>query len=332
MVSGSIKNEDSLKIKPTEDGLQLGNSILWFDSTKNGQLTFLSSAERSTGQNGPQVIATEETIRILEANRKKPKALVCQYNRPVTLGKLKMELLPSGSSLGGASLHVETNNHKILYAPRLQTQKISTVRQMQLKKAEKLILGAYQPDLSLSLPSRKKEKERLLATVQNLLKTGVYPTIVCQPSSTAQELTKLLSDNEIPIAVHPAIHRINKVYESFGSQLGHYSLFSSKHTRKKVKLFPTPENGRRKFIADDKILIVEDFAGESADKNMDSIISERFTISSTCEGKELKEVIQSVMPKEVYIYGPYAKRYVTELKKYADVVSPLYPNSQPSLF
>lgn len=83
---------------------------------------------------GPQVIATEETLKVYEAFHKRPNSLVCQYNRPFSIGRLKMELLPSGVVLGGASLYVEKDNTRFLYAPVVQTQKIDAVRQMQLKK------------------------------------------------------------------------------------------------------------------------------------------------------------------------------------------------------
>src|SRR4051812_41501371 len=127
--------QSSIVVKQTDDGLHLADSILWFDSQLSGDLSFLSSASSNYLPKVPQVIATEETIKILEACRKKPNALVCQYNRPFSIGRLKMELLPSGCVLGGASLYVETGNGRLLYAPQLQPNRIPTVRQMQLKRA-----------------------------------------------------------------------------------------------------------------------------------------------------------------------------------------------------
>src|SRR5690606_38073060 len=113
----------AIAIRQTNDGLHLANSILWFDSKESGDLSFLSSATQNFQPHVPQVIATEETVRILEAFRRKPRALICQYNRPFSIGPLKMELLPSGVVLGGASLYVETEKGRLLYAPQLQTQK-----------------------------------------------------------------------------------------------------------------------------------------------------------------------------------------------------------------
>jgi hypothetical protein len=326
--------KSSIKVQQTEDGLHLKDSILWFDSRHNGELSFLSSASFNFQSRVPQVIATEETVKILEAYNKKPNALVCQYNRPFSIGRLKMELLPSGAVLGGASLYVETEKGRLLYAPQLQPQRIETVRKMQLKKAHTLVLGAFHADPSANMPSRKREKERLLEAVQAHIAKGEYPIIVCEPVPTAQEITKLLCDEGIGIACHDAIYRVNKVYEAYGSKLGSYTAFS-KHTKNKVILFPLPDKKTMRLgtrLPEGPLLYVEDTMEETVPPSALRQVSERFFISSTCDGAELREVVQAVNPKELYIFGPYSKRYIPEFESICSKVEPLLVNDQPTLF
>ena len=326
---------EQLNIVSTDDGLHLDGSILWFDSKRGAGLSFLSSASSELPNNGPQVIATEETIKILEANRKKPNALVCQYNRPFSIGKLKMELLPSGCILGGASLHVETENRKFLYAPALQTQRISTVRQMQLKRANVLILGAHYPDPNFQVPNRKKERERLLEMVSTLASQGQFPIILCNPYATAQELTQFLFEHQISVAVHPAIHRVHRVYEAYGSRLGEYSIYSPRHTKKKVLLFPIREFSRgrkRRPLPDGPVIVVDDSSGEMNEPNFFREAVARFHMSSSCDGRDLKDVIAVVNPREVFLFGPYIKKYMDELKNTGVKIRPLFSNQQPTLF
>jgi putative mRNA 3-end processing factor len=321
-----------VKIRPTDDGLHLDGSILWLDSMANGELSFLSSAAHSDNSDVPQVIATEETVKILETKRRRPNALICQYNRPFSIGKLKMELLPSGSVLGGASLYVESDKGRILYAPQLQTQKIATVRQMQLKKAQTLIVGAFHPDPNMALPNRKRERERLLAVIKKYIAEGQYPNVLVHPISTAQELTKFLVENDIPVACHRAIHRVNRVYEAYGSHLGDYSLYNPRFKKnKRVILLPFEENRvRRPLPSGPNLYIEESFSSAGCDQFSES--EDRFFISSTCDGRELREVISAVSPKEVFVFGPYAKSYAHELKNSCKSVKPLYSNDQPTLF
>ena len=336
VIKNSGAKSTSIQVKQTEDGLHLADSILWFDSWSSGELSFLSTATPVSNPKCPQLIATTETIRILEALRKKPTALVCQYNRPFSIGRLRMELLPSGTVLGGASLFVETDNGRILYAPHLLPQRIPTVRQMQLKKAELLILAPSHPDPKLTLPNRKKEKDRLLETVLSMTKHGVYPLIFCEPIGTAQELTKLLSEHGIPVCVHDFIAKVNKVYEDLGSKLGAYTRYSKRYSKQKVALFPLPKknsgthSSRNRSDAPTIYVLTASTVNESplsSDRE-----SDRFILRTSFDGPETKEIITAVNPKEVCILGPFAKAYVAEFGGLGPQIKPLFINDQPTLF
>ena len=60
--------------------------------------------------------------------------------------------------------------------------------------------------------------------------------------------------------------------------------------------------------------------------------SDRFFMPLIADGPELREVIAAVQPKELFIFGPYAKRYVEEFKSSCGRVNPLFENEQPTLF
>lgn len=331
-------SRDLIKLKSTDDGLHIADSILWLDSHLNGELSFLSSAAALTRSQVPQVIATEETVKILEACRKKPTALVCQYNRPFSIGRLKMELLPSGSILGGASLYVETEKGRVLYAPCLQPHPIATVRKMQVKRANALILGAFHPDPHQAMPNRRKEKERIVTVLKEQLSLGKHPVLLCDPICTAQELTNLLSEANIPVSVNPTIYRVNKVYESCGSSLGPYSLMKKRKTAPRVLLLPKSRRGKNIFSIRDHegpIFSVEDslpqFRRDTSEAFATKVL-DTFYLSTHCDGPELKAIIQLVAPKELYFFGPYAKRYVEEMEGICPKIKPLYVNDHPTLF
>ncbi|MCX6119782.1 MAG: hypothetical protein NT027_19780 [Proteobacteria bacterium] len=331
-------SRDLIKLKSTEDGLHIADSILWLDSHLNGELSFLSSAAALTRTHVPQVITTEETVKILEACRKKPSALICQYNRPFSIGRLKMELLPSGSILGGASLYVETEKGRVLYAPCLQPHPIATVRKMQVKRANALILGAFHPDPHQSMPNRRKEKEKIVQALKEQLALNKSPVILCDPISTAQELTKLLTEANLPVSVNPTIFRVNKVYESCGSSLGPYSLLKKKDTTPRVLILPKSRRGKNSQLIKDQegpIFSVEDalpqFRRDTSEAFATKVV-DTFYLSTHCDGPELKAIIQLVAPKELYFFGPYAKRYVEEMEGVCPKIKPLYVNDQPTMF
>ena len=113
-------NHESCNLVAKDTGLHLKNSILWLDDLSGPQLSFLSIAPDYIPRSiQAQLITTAETAKILDLQRKKYNPLICQYNRPFSIGRLRMELLPSGYSFGSASLFVETCQGSLLYAPYL---------------------------------------------------------------------------------------------------------------------------------------------------------------------------------------------------------------------
>ena len=88
----------------TDDGIQFDQSRLWLDSKQSGALSFLASASLVRERYKNQVIVSEETHKLLKLYNPSLNALICQYNRPFSIGRYNLELLPAGNVLGGASL------------------------------------------------------------------------------------------------------------------------------------------------------------------------------------------------------------------------------------
>lgn len=330
----SEKEKDLLRMQLTEDGLHLMDSVLWLDSHKNGELSFLSSALDSIKTLVPKIITTEETVKILECTQNRPNALICQYNRPFSLGRLRMELLPCGSVLGGSSIYVEKEHSSLIYAPSIQTEKIPFLRAAQFKQADTLVLNAHYPESFARKKSRKKERERLLSRVADCLNLKLYPIIFCQSVGTAQEVTQLLSEQNIPAIVHRNIFKINQIYESYGSQLGPYSLLSNRKVKSKVTILPSQINSKKLALQykDRPIFYVED----ACDPNPQEVETgpgecEKFFLNRLADLENLKEILEVVKPSEVYIYGPYAVRYMTKIKTFIPNTKVLFEQNQPPL-
>lgn len=319
---------------PTEDGIRVGDSILWLDAQFSSELSFLSSASGLKNRTTSKFIATEETSRLLAINNIRLNALVVPYNHVVAIGPLKLELLPSGSGLGAASLYVENRTSSLLYAPRLQPQKTGVSRMMQLKPAHTLILGAYTPFPPSHHPSRRKEKERLLTAMQSYLAKGLSPVIVCEPYAIAQEITKLLTEANVPVTVSGSIFRANKIYESHGSDLGSFTMQHRKTDAPQVVIVPKAHEDKRNLypIPPGPLFVVDESAQLPLATDIRRPAEDRFVISEASDARELKTIIQTVEPREVFITGPYAKQYASELHSTRAPVLPLFPRHLPTLF
>jgi len=325
-----IKNFIS-KLQLTDDGIHLDDSVLWFDAYKNRELSFISSAQKHSTSSQTKIIATEETVKIIEHFGQKPNALICQYYRPFSLGRLRMELLPSGSVLGGASLYVEKDQESTLYAPDIQSQAIPTEKPLALKSAHTLILKAHYPDLNVPI-DRNLEKERLLKRITEESSRG-YPLIFCKAFGTAQEISACLQKENLPISVHKSIYTFHKFYENYGTKVGDFSLLPSSKNNK-VLLLPATYNIYKKFSAEFKDrpkFLIEEPSEASSLTGYFPNLQDKFLINQFCDLNSLSPLIASVKPKNLLIFGPYAMRYIAHFKEQIPHVKALYSSDQPLL-
>jgi Cft2 family RNA processing exonuclease len=324
----------SIKISSTEDGLFLDDFILSFDSCRSKHISFLSSASNPFLEITARIFATEETLQLFKVFNKTPNALVCQYNRAFSIGKLKMDLLPSGGVLGGASLFVETEGASLLYAPLLRVKGVQTLRSMQLKSAGTLLINALHPINLTTKVKRKNEIERLLSSVEKNIKTDQWPVIFCPPVGLAQELSFLFSERNIPFSVHPMIHKVHKIYESFGSHVGEYSILRPNKKQESVLLLPQlrswrgfrkhpHQRGPSYLVQKDFLHFAEPLRG----------IDDTFYLNLHADIEDIRQtVIPEVDPKRLVLYGPYSKGYAEDLKGQVPLIQVLFQNNQPALF
>ena len=189
----------------TDDGIQFDQSRLWLDSKQSGALSFLASASLVRERYKNQVIVSEETHKLLKLYNPSLNALICQYNRPFSIGRYNLELLPAGNVLGGASLYIESEGESVLYAPLLALGKPNLCRSFQLKTADYLILKANTFESSKFVSHRKKELDRFITKVNQCLAEDKTPIIFSPLLHTASELCKTLSQEDYEPIVHKYI-------------------------------------------------------------------------------------------------------------------------------
>jgi hypothetical protein len=191
------------------------------------------------------------------------------------------------------------------------------------------VLGAFEePDGNLHV-SRKRELDRLLEEILRNLKQENVPVIYCDPVGTAQDICKILADHSIATAVHSSIHRVNRIYESCGVQIGHHSLWSRRTNHKKVLLMPISSRIRplgQEILKDRNQL----FVGRSPPSNFNGAC---FQVECrSYQTPYARDIISKVRPRQVYVYGPFAKAMAKILSTTTKEVEPLFPNAQPTLF
>lgn len=317
--------QKTFEVKATDEGLHLQNTILWFDSPSCPDMSFLSSATPPLPLENPgrktRWIATDDTVALAKAMGRDYNALRCQYHRPFSVGSLRLEMIPSGGGLGCSSLYVEHKGKSLLYAPMLQSNRSPLSRQIELRRAETLILCAHDPLSDSTPPHRDKVLLDIVQHIQKHIQNDFWPTIFCAPSPMAQNLTRSLTDHGIPVVVPPAIAKIHKLYTNCGVALGNYATLSNKRNKLRPGVHIQPLRLPRSHAYNPSTIQVQNQSGDV----------QEFHYPLWAQINDLQTVIEQVKPAQTFILGPYARSYAASLKS-THKISPLFKNNEPTLF
>ena len=326
----SSQQINKIKLKLTEDGLRFGDTILSLDSYTKGDLSFISCISDVSQKVSTRMITMEETCKLMQVDPQSSNHLLCQYNRPFSLGRLTIELLPSGGSLGAASLYITHGDQTFFYGCYLQPSRVLSLRQMQLRKADTLVLKTGQIVCDSSY-RRRQEQKNFFRSIEKAAAEESAPLIYCPATPTAQELTSWLSQAGFEVAVHPSIFKINKIYEQSGVLLGKYTKLQKSPPSKYVVLLP--ENISQKSLASFGLLRRKTIHVNC--RGLQGVLSEKsesFCISREASFLELVEVIEKVQPSKLFVMGPYAKTLVDRISIPGLEKETLNPHGQVSLF
>jgi len=101
------------------DGVHVRGTPIWCDAQRVHDICFASHADAARSLRHGQLIGTRATLARLArtSRRRQPQSqLAVPYNRPFTLGELRIELFASGHAAGAASLSIERDGRRTVYA------------------------------------------------------------------------------------------------------------------------------------------------------------------------------------------------------------------------
>ncbi|NBO37144.1 hypothetical protein EBU99_01020 [bacterium] len=188
-----------------EDGdITVEHAILALDAQSSGHINFLSSigAPYCSGKmGGKQMLVSHEAHRILAQKFPKAAFLPCTYFRPIVLGNLQVELLPSGHSPGSSFLHIQKSKDSLLYALHWSMRPNSLLRRAAFRPAETLLLKLHCDPSSLFATSVRRELDRLVEFCSKLLRAGERVVMVADACGTAHHILSFLTEQRLPVAL-----------------------------------------------------------------------------------------------------------------------------------
>lgn len=195
---------DEIQINHEDGDIALEHAIVALDAQNSGHINFLSSvgpAYCSGKISGKQVLVSHEAHRILTQKFPKVAFLPCSYFRPIVLGHLQVELIPSGESPGSSFLRVEKKNDSLFYAHHWSKRSTPMLRRAAFRQADTLLLKLRSDPSAVLNTSVRRELERLTDFCLKLLRAGERVVIVTDAYGTAHQLVGLLTELRVPICL-----------------------------------------------------------------------------------------------------------------------------------
>jgi len=319
------------------DGVNLHGTPLWMDASAPRRFCFVSSGHARRLAGHEQVLATPPTVRFFRARLGQGNALITPYNRPFTLGQLRLELLPAGSMLGAAQLLIDADDERIVYTGWLgPVSGIDSAERPQIRRCDRLVLNTH-AEMTATASERESGRRRLLDRIGVLLDEGRLPVVLCEPLGMAQEIVSWCRRRRWRVRGHRSIAAFTHEYRRFGREVG-----ASPELRRWPKedhgpvdadviLFPSllghsPILGR---LPDRHIIAT--WPGDPPEKRDDSV---EHIAHVTCHAslEDLVVYCRCARPQEVVVVGPWSTELAASLRPMGVSVHELHMPVQKSLF
>lgn len=210
MLSGETSSKrhlsEGLAVDCQGTGFLLEKSILSLDAPDSATFNFISSIQDLMTQAGAlsnqrQTLISQEASEYLHGHVSSANILPCPYFRPISMGSLSAELLPSGAGCGAALLRIEKSGHSLLYARGWSLGDSQALRSICVKPANTLLLCPDHDPSTISHVAERRETTRFLELCQRLVEAGTVVTAVVPGFGPLLVLAQALHARGLPVKV-----------------------------------------------------------------------------------------------------------------------------------
>jgi hypothetical protein len=181
------------------DGVHIVGTSLWCDANRPREVCFASRGDAMPTARHGQLIATAETLALLSRPGARPAAaLTPPFNRPFTLGQVRLELFRSGSGLGAASLAVDLEGQRIVYAGAVHLERCD------VRSCDTLVIDCEYGQPHYQFPPVDETRAAVQAFCARVIETGGVAVLLARGVTKAIELALLAAGADMPVLAHRA--------------------------------------------------------------------------------------------------------------------------------
>lgn len=208
-----------------DGGLKLTKADLAIDFRRRQPRAFISHAHSDHMGRHEFALCTPETARLYQHRLGRRETLAMPYRQPIDWGGLRLTTYPAGHCLGSAMLLAEDGEQTLLYTGDFKLGPSATTEQAQLPQADILVMECTFGTPAYRMAPRAQVVAQLLDLVRQTLQSNRTPVIQAYALGKAQEVTRLLTREGIPVLQHPSVYEISRIYEQCGTELGAHRLY-----------------------------------------------------------------------------------------------------------
>ena len=176
------------------DGIHIHGTAIWCDALRARDVCFVSCAHAVPSSRHGQLVATAETLAMLGEDRGDSR-LAVPYGRPFSLGTHRLELLRSGHGLGSASLLVDVDGHRVLYAGAVNPRGGGLGGAADTRPCDTLILAASYGASEARFPPIDDVVDQVAGFALEVTASGGTAVLLVSSPSKALDVASRLADS-----------------------------------------------------------------------------------------------------------------------------------------
>lgn len=311
-----------------EDGLKLTRPALAIDFRRRQARAFISHAHADHMARHAYALCTPATAALYHARLGPRPVLEMPYRQPIEWGGVRLTTYPAGHCLGSAMLLVEQDRQTLLYTGDFKLGESATAEPAELPQADILVMESTFGHPDYRLPPREEVVGQLIETVREAIQGDRTPTVIAYSLGKAQEVTRLLTAEGIPVLQHPEAWRMSQVYGTCGVDLGDCRPLDDTPEPGCAVVVP-PRTPRRDDVRELRLAVTGWAMNSGAKYRLG--VDRALPLSDHADYDELLETVARVGPDKVYCtHGP--ESFVDRLRDQGFDAYPLGKPRQGRLF
>jgi putative mRNA 3-end processing factor len=318
--------------------LRIAGSALFLDARRRSPCAFISHAHGDHLARHDRTIATAATLALarhrLGARAEKGEALPARYGERFGLGELDIELFPAGHVLGSAQIRVRRNGATVCYTGDLCTDETLTAEAAEVVPCDVLVVESTFGKPRYVFPPKREVLASIREFVDDALNDGATPVLLGYALGKAQEILKFLAGEcGYRCRAHPAVHAVNRIYESLGTSLGPVALLDEEEPPAPGEVVVVPphlaRSGPLRRIRKRRTAILTGWAVDGARwfRNVDAA----FPLSDHADFPSLLRYVKATGAGRVFTVHGYADDLAGSLRREGIRAEPLAEKMQLEL-